>query len=117
MERTEIAVRCSALLGWVLVLATHHRHLDVGVDGTKDFKGGTKLGLPTSCDCELLFPTSIIESMTQPRSSRSLMIGTRPCLPPLVLPGLQGDRSTNYFFLTPDHVTTLVMKASHLSEN
>jgi len=29
----------------------------------------------------------------------------------------QGDRSPNYFFLTPDHVTTLVMTAPHLTES
>ena len=28
----------------------------------------------------------------------------------------QGDRSTNYFFLTSDHVTALVMKAPHLTD-
>lgn len=29
----------------------------------------------------------------------------------------QGDRSTNYFFLTPAHVTSLVAKAPNLTEN
>ena len=56
-----ILVPRSTWSGGLLVLPVNHRHSDIRLDATKNFKGATKLGFPTPCYFLFFFPAGIVE--------------------------------------------------------
>ena len=56
-----ILVPRSVKSAWLLLLPINHRHFDIRLDATKNFKRATKFGFPTPCYFLFFFPTGIVE--------------------------------------------------------